>query len=99
MRIQKRQLFINDKEFRTEVEYDEEALNVAFLVYVYDVISLLLYACAAVSFIFICSGKIIIPLIMCIYISILLIIIVLTVIKLAFEKKKKQLIHTLILQM
>ncbi len=70
-RIKKRLLYIDNVSNLAEVTYDKEGINLPFLTYIFDMISLLLYACAIVSFVFFCSGKMELPVIRFIYFIIL----------------------------
>lgn len=95
-KVEKRQLFVDNQIVHSETEFDEESVNVAFITYSFDVISLLLYACVPVSLVFIYSGAIDVPIVMFLYISIMLVIIVPLALKIAnVNKEKKMLIKVL----
>lgn len=72
--IEKPKLFVNNELISSEVTFDKESINLSFLTYIYDMISLLFYACAPVSVIFLYSGKMEIPVMIVIYSVIILII-------------------------
>lgn len=71
-KIKKRQLYINNELISSEVVYDKEGINFPFLIYIYDIISLLIYSCLLISFVFLCSGKMELPIVGIIYSIIML---------------------------
>ena len=71
-KIKKRQLYIDGVLTPSKVTYNTESINLRFFTYIYDMISLLIYACALVSLIFFGSGKIELPMIRLIYFIIML---------------------------
>ena len=95
-KVEKRQLLVDNQIVHSETEFDEESVNIAFITYAFDIISLLLYACVPVSLIFILSGAIDIPIVMILYISIMLVITIPFAYKIAnANKEKKMLIKVL----
>lgn len=71
-KIKKRQLYIDGTLIPSKITYNKESIDLRFLTYIYDMISLLIYVCALVSLIFLGSGKIELPMIGLIYFIIML---------------------------
>lgn len=90
MRITKPQLMVNNQSISFKIELDIKAINLAFITYVFDLISLLLYACVPITLMFLFSGMMDVPLVILSYLIILLVIVVPVILKIAKTNKEKK---------
>lgn len=88
--IKKPQLYVDNKLVSSEVKYNKESINILLLTYIYDMISLLLYTCALISFVFLCSGKMGLPVMVVIYSIIMSIMCIPVLYKCVYAYKEKK---------
>lgn len=89
-KVEKRQILINNNAVPVDVKYSNDAIEKTFLIYAFDVISLMLYSFVLVSLLFVYSGKMSFPIITGIYIAIILSILILVIKKLLYVNKEKK---------